>query len=208
MLMEIDFHHGTVYVLSRMAGFTPDDACVVAYSSQYVDDAGAYFASQILKMFEWHAVFFEDYGIFEYIDSSHTIFTVANWKELDQHKVWVPFHFIPSGSGNKFIDKIICKKAWSPQSQWMNPVAKDMVDEVVNNAGNYAWGLQRLGITMHVLADTFAHQNFAGINCQEDNNVKNVTIVSPAGFAPPGTLVGIYRAWGMPARNICRIYRL
>lgn len=183
--MEIDFHHGTVYALSRMAGFTPDDAYIIAYSSQYVDDAGTYFASQLLKVFEWHAVFFEDYGVFEYIDSSHAMYDIAMWKELDQHKVWIPFHFLPAGIGAQFIDKALCKKAWDIEAQWMNPVAKDMVDEVVNNAGNYPWGLHRLGITMHVLADTFAHQNFAGINCQEDNNVKNITILSPPDIARP-----------------------
>src|SRR5512142_1828215 len=37
--MQIDFHHATTYVLARCAGFAPDEAGVIAYSAQYVDDA-------------------------------------------------------------------------------------------------------------------------------------------------------------------------
>jgi len=187
--MEIDFHFGTTYVLSRMAGFTPDQANIIAYSSQYVDDAGTYFASQALKIFEWHAIFFENYAIFEYIDSSHSMYDPGMWKELDQHKVWIPFHFIPGGFGDQFIKQAVCIKAWDIEAQWTNPIAKDMVDEVINNAGNYSWGLHRLGITMHVLADTFAHQNFAGIKCVDVNDVSDIKISSPQGYPVPGTVI-------------------
>lgn len=37
--MQIDFHHATMYVVPRKAGFSHDDADIFAYASQYVDDA-------------------------------------------------------------------------------------------------------------------------------------------------------------------------
>ena len=37
--MQIDFHHGVTYLLSRIAGFTAEEANIIAYSSAYVDDA-------------------------------------------------------------------------------------------------------------------------------------------------------------------------
>ena len=37
--MQTDFHFYCVAVLARAAGFSPDDALVLAYASQYVDDA-------------------------------------------------------------------------------------------------------------------------------------------------------------------------
>jgi hypothetical protein len=37
--MQIDYHHGVTYVIARMAGFDHRQADVVAYCSQYVDDA-------------------------------------------------------------------------------------------------------------------------------------------------------------------------
>ena len=36
--MDIDFHFGTIYVLSRWAGFESDTAKIIATSSQLVDD--------------------------------------------------------------------------------------------------------------------------------------------------------------------------
>ena len=37
--MQIDYHHTTTYVLSRLAGFTQTEARTVAHAAQYVDDA-------------------------------------------------------------------------------------------------------------------------------------------------------------------------
>ena len=37
--VNIDFHHGTTYVLARLAGFSQAEARTVAHASQYVDDA-------------------------------------------------------------------------------------------------------------------------------------------------------------------------
>ena len=186
--MEIDFHHGTTYVLSRMAGFTQDQAYIIAYSSQYVDDAGTYLASGALKALDWHAIFFDTYEIYEYIDSSHDVYDLQNVKELDQHKVWIPFHFLPGGIGNTFLNRVRCTMARDIEGEWQSVVARDIVNEVVNNAGALPCGLQRLGITMHVLADTFAHQGFGGIKCKDVNNVSGIEITSPAGFnVPRGT---------------------
>ena len=39
--MQIDFHHGVTYVCARLAGFSADDAKIVAHSAQYVNDATA-----------------------------------------------------------------------------------------------------------------------------------------------------------------------
>ena len=37
--MQIDFHHGVIYLLSRIAGFNAEQSSKIAYASQYVDDA-------------------------------------------------------------------------------------------------------------------------------------------------------------------------
>jgi len=37
--MQIDFHHAVTYVVARCAGFPHDDAAVIAYAAQDVDDA-------------------------------------------------------------------------------------------------------------------------------------------------------------------------
>jgi hypothetical protein len=37
--MNIDFHYGVIYVVSRLAGMKQQDAAIVAHACQYVDDA-------------------------------------------------------------------------------------------------------------------------------------------------------------------------
>jgi hypothetical protein len=57
----------------------------------------------------------------------------------------------PEGS---FVEKIVCR----PNS----PVAEDMIRSCIEER-DAPCGLHRLGVTMHVYADTWAHQGFAGI---------------------------------------------
>lgn len=76
--------------------------------------------------------------------------------------MWIPFHFLPGNSGKRagenpegtFIEKLICRPG--------SFVAKDMVDACIRGR-NALFGLHRLGITLHVYADTWAHQGFAGV---------------------------------------------
>ncbi|MYM42183.1 DUF6765 family protein, partial [Duganella qianjiadongensis] len=37
--MNIDFHYGVAYIISRLGGLSKEDARVVAHACQYVDDA-------------------------------------------------------------------------------------------------------------------------------------------------------------------------
>ena len=72
---------------------------------------------------------------------------------------------VVEGAGEGFVKKLVCY----PDSY----VAEDMVTACI--AGHHReYGLHRLGITMHVLADTFAHQGFAGVNhkINEAENLK------------------------------------
>jgi len=94
-----------------------------------------------------------------------------NSDELANHLVWIPFHFLP-GNGGKvagedpdeaFINKLICY----PDSH----IARDMLRACANDFEK-PYALHRLGVTMHVYADTWAHQGFAGINHKINEIVK------------------------------------
>jgi len=148
--MQIDFHHATTYVLARLAGFGADDAGTIAHAAQYVDDATSS-----------GDVHFENKALYRRISSAHKMLDLRNTKETANHLVWLPFHFLPGNDGlpagqdsDSFIHKIVCR----PNS----PVAQDMVRQcIVDQKRRY--GLHRLGVTMHVYADTWAHQGFAGV---------------------------------------------
>lgn len=149
--MQIDFHHAVTYVAARLAGFEHARAEIIAYSAQYVDDAtNAGFVA------------FDNRSMYFRTASAHKMLDYKNFDELANHHAWIPFHFLPgnmglpSGEGEdlEFVQKIIC----TPNSH----VAREMVRECIRRRSD-AHALQRLGITMHVYADTWAHQGFAGI---------------------------------------------
>ncbi|SMF52272.1 DUF6765 family protein [Pseudobacteriovorax antillogorgiicola] len=159
--MQIDFHHGVTYILARLAGFSREQAQIIAHSAQYVDDATK---EGVVK--------FDNYSMFRCIASAHKAVDYRNFEALKNHLVWIPFHFLPGNqvSGYKgvpeFVERIICR----PNSE----VAQAMVAKCIRDR-SHKHSIYRLGITMHVFADTWAHQGFAGISHPVNivNNILN-----------------------------------
>jgi len=182
--MQIDFHHTVTYVIARLADFSKEEADIIAHCAQYVDDA----TDSGLVHFYTNSI--EDSKpelgpTYSRISSAHKMLDYRNSKELANRRVWVPFHFLPSNDQspkkkkdltsksrqhNPFFPRLICR----PNS----PVAQEMVRRCIEEKINispasettasihkrqYIKALCRLGITMHVYADTWAHQDFAGI---------------------------------------------
>ncbi len=156
--MQIDFHHGVTYVIARWAGFDHRQADVVAYCSQYVDDA-----------INSGTIHFDNGAMFTRISSAHKSLDYRNFSDLANHNVWIPFHFLPGNGGRPagdnpdgtFIRKIVCRPG--------SPVARKLVESCIADR-NQLYGLHRLGVTMHVFADTWAHQGFAGV-CHKINDI-------------------------------------
>lgn len=177
--MQIDFHHTATYVIARDAGFTHMDADIIAYASQYVDDATSS-----------GTIYFDNRAVYNRISSAHKMLDKRNTEELANHCVWMPFHFLPGNGGlpsdqnpqGGFIDKIVC----TPNS----PIAQEIVRDAILEK-NRAYGLHRLGVTMHVYADTWAHQGFAGV-LHNVNEVEHAVETDHCGIFPDG-LAGILR---------------
>lgn len=163
--MQIDGHHAMTYVAARCAGYGHAQATTIAYSAQYVDDA--------TNSGEIH---FKNGAMYSRISSAHKMVDYRNSDALANHRVWVPFHFLPGNGGaaagenpeGSFIRKLIC----TPNSN----VAKDMLRACAGDMDK-PYALQRLGIAMHVYADTWAHQGFAGVN-HKINEVKDLESTS------------------------------
>lgn len=149
--MQVDFHHGTTYVLARWAEFSKEEAEIIAYAAQYVDDA-----------VQTGVIHFSEGEKFERRSSAHKMIDIHNFSDDANRQAWVLFHFLPgnqglpadAGTDLSFIEKLVC----CPDSH----VARDMLKEcIVEKRRPYS--LYRLGITLHVYADTWAHQGFAGV---------------------------------------------
>jgi hypothetical protein len=171
--MQLDFHHGVTYVVARLAGLTHAEASIVAYCAQYVDDATN---SGLIR--------FQNGALFSRISSAHKLLDYRNFKELAVHHVWIPFHFLPANCGlpagqeppGDFVDRLICR----PNSL----VAQQMVKGCIADK-DAPYALHRLGITLHVYADTWAHQGFAGVN----HRVNEVTRVTDAEGKPDRSIM-------------------
>jgi len=150
--MQIDGHHALTYIAGRLAGYGRKQASIIAYSAQYVDDATN---SGVIQ--------FKNGAMYSRISSAHKMLDYRNSDALANHQVWIPFHFLPGNGGKvagenpegSFIRKLVCY----PDS----PVARDMLCTCARDLEK-PYALHRIGITMHVYADTFAHQGFAGVN--------------------------------------------
>jgi len=170
--MQIDGHHGLTYIAARLAGFSAQDAQIIAHSAQYVDDAT-----------NTGDVRFENGAMYHRSCSAHRTLDYRNSDALANHRVWIPFHFLPGNGGlaagenpdGSFISKLICK----PDSY----VARDMLKTAIMDKDK-PYGLHRLGISMHVYADTFAHQGFAGVNhkINEVNDLESSDSALDQGF--------------------------
>lgn len=86
--MQIDFHHTVTYVLARLAGFKHEDAHIISYSAQYVDDAT-----------NGGTIIFEDDIMYTRISSAHKMIDKRHLNKLKSHLVWIPFHFLPGNNG-------------------------------------------------------------------------------------------------------------
>ena len=150
--MQIDFHHAVTYVLARLAGFPHDDARIIAYAAQYVDDANN---SGLIEFTDGAPPFY-------HIASAHVLWDAGNLHATEDREVWVPFHFLPGNNGQEpgqalgdpMIKRLVCRED--------SPLARDMW-RACKGAKNEANWRQRLGITTHVYADTFAHYAFVGV---------------------------------------------
>jgi hypothetical protein len=170
--MQIDFHHATTYVAARLAGFPRDSADIIAHAAQYVDDCTS---SGIIN--------FDNEALYSRISSAHKMLDPRNADDLANHLVWIPFHFLPGNDGlgegqnpiGTFINKLICK----PDS----PIARQMVRQTILEQDR-PYGLHRLGVAMHVYADTWAHQGLP-VSCIRSMRWRmSRRRAIPGGFAP------------------------
>jgi hypothetical protein len=80
----------------------------------------------------------------------------------ENNNIWIPFHFLP---GLDTTNPLICKKNSDLAQKMMNDLPEVKVNDSVS--------IFRLGIALHVYADTWAHQEFSG-NLSPCNNVSNI----------------------------------
>lgn len=145
--MDIEFHYYITYFVAIKSGFNPDDAYVIAYSSQYTDDNN--------YIYEISPESPDAYK--NYISQTLNILKPKN-ELLRIHPI---FHFMPGS-----IEEIQSDSTWRRDGKLhiMNSTPNNAnASEILHSAFD-SKNLYRIGIATHMYSDTFAHQNFVGYN--------------------------------------------
>lgn len=140
--MDIEFHYYMTYLTATHAGFSPGDAEIIAYSSQYVD---------------------ENHRVFQIDRDKPTAFSNYITQTLNilkpKHelmRIYPIFHFIPGdpmAASAQRKDGKFHQLNTTPNSQNAN---------LIFDAALASGDLYRIGIATHGYVDTWAHQNFVG----------------------------------------------
>lgn len=142
--MQSDSHFYVVYVLGRWAGLDHSKSYKMAYASQYVDDA-------VLNK----TIRFDDNTIFKPECTAHKIIDSNQLSSVDNTENLIPFHFFPKDSTGIVYPLGLCDNL---KSIVYNEPIPDGVDPYIY-----------LGILLHVIADSYSHQEFYGFRCDKNS---------------------------------------
>ena len=165
--MQKDFHYDIIYALAKKAGYKVDEASIIAYSSQYVDDNTDREYSAFDSYGEFYVGFPEQIG--KSGDLYFPIITqavdITSFKLSVQRYVFAPFHFIPGDNNVTITDKknpLYGKKNYLCTTRGCKNAVK-LLQEALKSKDLY-----RIGVALHTYADTWAHERFSAF--REDWN--------------------------------------
>lgn len=181
--MNLDFHYYGTYLAARVAGYESEEAQVIAYAAQYVDESEADMIDKKLLP-----------GLRETMPTIESMGTLLG-RNMDliceereirgSERIWRSFHFLPGNiheeddrkvytGERKYTRKFLgihilgCPeygkeeaRAFSLMCQPNSVLSEKMVNDIRKHE-NKPYYLELLGIRMHVLADTWAHRYFSG----------------------------------------------
>lgn len=199
--MNIDFHYYATYYAAGLSGFKEGEAQKIAWAAQMVDELYPSYVAQCdlgedtivtcqesLKELIWDNIQYSD-------DFNSTI-------SHGIRGIWAPFHFLPGHIDDGGINEVInlnyrnakgnVEKYTQEEQDYIDiclalrcrkgtnsPTAKKMIEYVKKQYEklNDDEGLYCIGLSMHVLADTWAHDDFAGIPCYMVNSIFKRTVL-------------------------------
>jgi hypothetical protein len=157
--LKRDAHYYAILAFCRACGFKKESAHLIAYASQYVDDA------KINLMYITnpndnikHDLVNNQPALFN-MATCHSYFKINTFNYESMVNNISAFHFVPGCKGESFTKKLRCKEE--------SPVILDILNDIFNEDD-----LIKLGIVLHTYADTFAHQGFSGM-LSKVNDIKN-----------------------------------
>lgn len=181
--MNQDFHYNATYFAAALAGYSHDESLVIAHAAQFVDDCTAEvmphnpYVHQIPTCEDTTMLLGHTVNPFPYSESD-----IGN-----RLRVWSYFHFLPGNLDLSFPYEGPREQISSEKVRWCffptgadafrllclpnSPLALEMINRLVTEVPRTPFPLERIGLSMHVLADTWAHSFFSGTPHQCTNDV-------------------------------------
>ncbi|MCR4763250.1 MAG: hypothetical protein K5696_06950 [Lachnospiraceae bacterium] len=154
--MQEDFHYYATYCAACLAGYSHEESLDICYSAQFVDLCSKTLLSKIRAPLRAATTQLQ----LEMMDARTDIIGL---QEIT--RIWSSFHFLP---GDLYAQKEHRTKRYMNKYRLICRPNGDLLVETVRIAKGKS--LQHTGIAMHVLADTWAHQYFAGTPSLVINN--------------------------------------
>lgn len=154
--MQKDFHYYATYCAAFLAGYAHEECLDICYSAQFVDWCSATLLTKIKAPREAATTQLP----LELADAPTDPFGLQAIT-----RIWASFHFLPR---DLRAEKKGCSKRYLNKYRLICGPNGDLLPSTVELAKGGS--LQAAGIAMHVLADTWAHRNFAGTPSLVINN--------------------------------------
>jgi hypothetical protein len=154
--MNIDFHYYATYLAAIIAGYSHEESSEIAYSAQFVDCCTRTFLTSIKAPLSAATT----QSQVELINARADLLGLQ-----DITRIWSSFHFLPQ---DLYAEKKWCTRGYRNKYRLICGPNGDLLVETVKLAKGKS--LESVGLAMHVLADTWAHRNFAGTPSLVINN--------------------------------------
>ncbi len=157
--MQEDFHYYATYCAAYLAGYSHEESMDICYAAQFVDLCSRTLLSKLKAPSDAATTQLQ----LEMMDARTDIIGLQ-----DITRIWASFHFLPRD--------LYVQKKWHGR-RYMNKFRLicgpngDLVSRTIETAKGKP--LQSVGIAMHVVADTWAHANFAGTPSLVINNTSD-----------------------------------
>lgn len=157
--MQEDFHYYATYCAASLAGFSPEESEIICYSANFPDLCSRPFLSRIGAPLSAATTQLS----MEMADARTDLIGIQ-----DITRIWASFHFLPR---DLYADIKKGSRRYKEKYRLICGPNGDLVEDTVNLAKGKS--LQAIGLSMHVLADTWAHRNFAGTPSLVINNTND-----------------------------------
>lgn len=155
--MNPDFHYYATYCAAILAGYSHDESMALCYSDQLVDLCSATLLTKIKGPLSAATTQLQ----LELMDARTDMIGLQNIT-----RIWASFHFLPYDLAAEPPKR--CSKRYRSKYRLICQPNSELLERTVRLAKDK--GMQAAGIAMHILADTWAHRNFAGTPSLVINN--------------------------------------